>query len=259
MDDLKDLKFIQKGIREDKPWWVVETPHYLLMFDEVSRKIMEPAKFARQAESRLREVARLLGLKKDEHTKRYFPGPSIPYFIHDPAVCKWGSGHHAGLDVPAGKNQAFFRHEEAHKILERAGAGPPPLFNEGFAMYAQSPKSNQNHRVALSALEQDALPSLPQIVDYKSFWKKWKSLGRNPSRMYEQAGSFVAFLFGRFGYRRFIAFSKKASYTDSKAKVGRVFREIYGMSLGEAEARWKSHLLKKRRQLRLRSSPTKRS
>ncbi|KPJ59950.1 MAG: hypothetical protein AMS15_06610 [Planctomycetes bacterium DG_23] len=259
MSDLKDLKFVQEGIREGRPWWVVETPHYLLMFDEASRKIMAPRKFARQAERRIREIARLLGLKKDKQTKRYFDGPSIPYFIHDPAVCKWGSGHPGGLDVPASMGQAGLRHEEAHKTLERAGGAPPPLFNEGFASYAASPKSNQNHRVVLSALESATLPSLPQIADYKSFWKKWKALGRNRSRMYEQAGSFVAFLFGRFGRRRFIAFSKNVSYTDSNAKVVRVFREVYGMSLGEAEAQWKSYLLRKRSQLRPRSRRKKRS
>ena len=236
-------KFVQKGIRQGKAWWLVETPHYLLMFDKVSRKIVEPKKFARQAERRLIQVAALLRLKRNAKTNRYPLAHLIPYFVHDPAVSKWGSVGQGAIDVPAHKAQAFYKHEEAHAILHRAVGCPPPLFNEGFAMYAaQSPRSNRNHRLALAALEDKALPSISRITDFNSFflreWKKYKAT------MYLQAGSFVQFLFDRFGYRRFLALCRRLSFTDRTARVQKIFREIYGKSLSDAEKMWKRYLLR---------------
>ena len=246
---MADPKFVQEGIRQGKAWWVLETPHYLLMFDKVSRRIVEPAKFARQAERRLAQIARLLRLKRNRSTNRYPLETSIPYFLHDPAICKWGSVERGAIDVPAGKKQAFYRHEEAHAILHRAAGVPPPLFNEGFAMYAaRSAGSNQNHKRAVTALEQNALPSLHQIADFESFFlKQWKIY---KSTLYLQAGSFVQFVFESFGYHRFTTLCRSLACTASTATVQRIFRKIYGRTLSEAETMWKSYLLRNRKQFR---------
>ena len=236
-------KFVQKGIRQGKAWWVIETPHYLIMFDKISKRIVTPAKFGRQAEWRLDQVARLLRLKKNSKTHRYPLGTLIPYFVHDPAVCKWGSVNQGAIDVPGGKEPAFYRHEETHVILHRAVGCPPPLFNEGFAMYAAlSRRSTQNHKLALAALERNALAPLSQIADFESFFlRKWQTY---KGIMYLQAGSFVQFLFDRFGYRRFLALCRGLSFTDRTPKVQKMFCEIYGKSLSEAEKMWKRYLLR---------------
>ena len=241
-------RFVQEGIREGKPWWVVETAHYILMFDKVSRKIFEPAKFARQAERRLGRIAGLLRLSKSKDTNRYPLEPSIPYFVHDPAVCKWGSVNHRGIDVPAGRKDTFYRHEETHVILSRAIGTPPPLFNEGFAMYAKSPRSMDNHKKALAAVERNALPTIGRIADFESFFlKEWKT---HKDIMYPQAGSFVQFIFERLGYRKFVTLCRALCCEDPARRVHRIFREIYGNSLSEAEAMWKSYLLHNRKRFR---------
>ncbi len=244
----RDLRFIQEGIREKKPWWVVETRHYILMFDEVSKNVVKPSRFAMQVETRLVAIARLLGMKRDKTTKRCPLGPLIPYFIHDPAACKIGSVDERGIDVPAGRAAVFLRHEESHAILSRAFGGPPPLFFEGFAMYAQAPRSNDNHRAVLSAWNGDGLPLPHEIADWKSFWKRYKVYRQ---LMYQEAGSFVAFLLKRFGHRKFEAFCRSSSYGDTKAKVTESFRNVYRVSMREAERSWRSCLLKTWNHLRL--------
>jgi len=238
----------QEGIREGKPWWVQETPHYVILFDNAARKLLDPEKFANQAETRLRQIARVLGVRKNKTTKRYPLGDKIIYFVHDGAVCTHGNVDIGGIDVPATGRACFYRHEESHVALSRVAGPLPPLFNEGFASFVQQPRSTRNHRIALAALKEDALPSLVHIADPEGFWKAWRTYS---AFMYNQAGSFVEYLFQKFGRKAFVSLGREFSRDGRKGTVLQAFRKAYGTPLRDAELQWQKYLLRRQRQLPL--------
>lgn len=238
------LKMTDPSIRKDKPWWVVETAHYLLMFDDVARKMVSPPDFARRAERRLTTIASLLGLRKDKTTRRYPFLRRIPYFVHDPDTCKYGNVDVGGIDVPASSPHRSYQHEEAHAVLGEVAGSVPTLFNEGFASFAQSPRNERNHRAALAALDHNEVTDVTDILEFESFWNTYKLRGYS---IYQQAGSFVAHLIGRFGSKKFIELCKSCSQEDRRSRVLRTFRLAYNLSLTDAEAEWKSFLENNRR------------
>jgi len=241
---MSELQFTQEGIREGKAWWVQETPHYVILFDEAARELLQPQKFATQAETRLRQIAGVLGLNKDNAARRYPIGEKIIYFVHDRATCTHGNVDVGGIDVPATGRAWFYRHEESHAVLIRVVGALPPLFNEGFATFVEQPGSTRHHRITLAALRQNVLPSLLKIVDAEGFWRHW---GTYSPFMYSQAGSFVEYLFKRFGRGKFISLGMKFS----RSPVLQGFRQAYGMSLAHAEVAWHGYLLRRRRALPL--------
>lgn len=245
-----DLRFTQEGIREGKPWWVTETPHYVILFDQAARKHLNQSAFARQAEKRVQEIASLLHVRRERRTNRYPIGDKVPYFVHDRAVCTHGNVDVGGIDVPCSGRSWFYRHEESHAILNRLVGSVPSFFNEGFATYASSPRSSRSHRIALAALRAAVLPPLSAIAHSAGFWEHWRIC---KPFMYDQAGSFVKYLFDRFGARRFTALAGELSFDEKQKAVSEAFEHSYPVGLGEAERNWRSYLLGGRSRLRLSS------
>lgn len=239
-------------IRRNKAWWVLETPHYLLMFDDVAREMVTPERFGAQAERRLATIASLLHLARDKKTRRYPLGRRVCYFVHDPAVCKYGNVDIGGIDVPAGKPWTFYQHEETHAVLAALVDSVPSLFNEGFATFAQSPTSRQNDRIALAGIDHGALANLISIIEFRSFWKTWNIRG---GFMYQQAGSFIAYLIRRHGADKFLRLCRSCSQEDSQELILDAFRAVYGKDLPAVEKLWKAFLFRERGSLRLISSP----
>lgn len=237
-------------MREDRPWWVHESPHYLFMFDEVACKMCSMPRFAGQAERRLNVISSIVGLKK--HVRRYPLGRRIPYFVHDPQRCRYGNVDVGGIDVPAGGDTTFYQHEEAHAVLGVLVDSVPSLFNEGFAKFAESPSSEQNHRIALAGLKHGELASLASIVEFRPFWDNWKVRG---GFVYPQAGSFVGYLLGCFGSKRFLEFCISCSQDDPRRRILRSFRRAFGVTLPDVERRWKSFLITNDGRFWLRSGP----
>ena len=242
------LRFTQEGIREGRPWWAQETPHYVILFDNATRELLDPEKFANQAETRLGQIARILGVRKNTTTKRYPLGDKIVYFVHDRAVCTHGNVDIGGIDVPATGRAWFYRHEESHVVLSRVVGPLPPLFNEGYATFVEQLRSTRNHRIALAALKEDALPSLEQIADSEGFWKAWRT---HSAFMYNQAGSFVEYLFQKFGRRAFVSLRGEFPRDGRKGTVLQAFRKVYATPLRDAELQWHRYLLRRQRQLPL--------
>ena len=245
---MADQRFTQEGIREGKSWWVRETPHYVILFDEVARELLAPERFAVQAETRLRQIAAVLGLRKHRTTKRYPTGDRIAYFVHDRSVCTHGNVSTGGIDVPATGRAWFYRHEEAHAVLNRVIPGFPPLFNEGFATFVEQPGSTRNHRIALAASKADALPALTSLASPKEFWTQYNTFGY---LLYGQAGSFVEYLFRRHGKRMFFRLGNKLAPGTSGKTVLRAFGEAYGHGLDCAEEQWRAYLYRRQQHLPL--------
>jgi hypothetical protein len=242
-------RFTQTGIREGKAWRVRETPHYVILFDDAARGRLDSDKFAKEAETRLGQIMRVLGVKRNKTTKRYPLGDKIIYFVHDRSDCSHGNVDIGGIDVPDTGRSWFYRHEESHVVLHRVVGPLPPLFNEGFATFVEQPRSTRNHRIALAALKEDALPSLVDIADSQGFFEEaWPTYGM---LMYNQAGSFVEYLFDRFGKHAFVSFGRDLPGDGRKPSLLETFHNTYGTSLGDAEAQWRRCLFRRQKDLPL--------
>jgi len=245
------LTFAPKGIkdiRSGKNWYVVQTPHYIILFDAVARKLQNPERFGAAAERRLKVIAALLGLKRERSTRRYPIRSVIPYFMHDPSKLSYGNVEFQGIDVNAGESDRLFQHEEAHAILGQVAGCPPSLFNEGFATFASDPSSVVNDRCSLTGIRNEVVPSLVQIASFEDFWRHWKTY---KPFMYRISASFVSYLFSTRGPCPFLEFVRCTSQAAPKEVLLRSFRAAYGCSLHVAERRWKAYLNDKSRSLRM--------
>lgn len=228
-----------KDIRSGKNWYAVQTPHYLIMFDEVARKLQSPERFGEAAERRLKVIAALLGLKRERSTRRYPIRSIIPYFMHDPARLGYGNVEFQGVDINAGESDRLFQHEEAHAILGQVAGCPPSLFYEGFATFAEDSLSVVNDRCSLTGIRNEVVPSLVQIACFEDFWRHWRTY---KPFMYRISASFVRYLFSVHGPRPFLKFVRYTSQDATKEVVLRSFRAAYGHSLSFAERKWKALL-----------------
>lgn len=236
---MADLPKGIEDLRSNKSWYAVQTPHYLIMFDEVARKLQDPVRFGNAAERRLQAVAGLLDLKRDRSTKRYRLHSMIPYFLHDPAKLNYGNVEFQGIDVNANATDSLFRHEEAHAILKEVAGGPPSLFNEGFAKFAEDPLSLIDERCSLTGIRNKVVPLLVHIASSEGFWEHWRTY---KPFMYRISASFVRHLFSTHGPRPFLKFARCTPYAASAGVVLSSFRAAYGCSLRAAEDRWKAYL-----------------
>jgi hypothetical protein len=242
----------EAAIRRGVSWQTFETAHYLFLFDDVARGLCPPAAFGERAERRLGVIAGLIGLARDGRTGRFAFRGRIPYFVHDPRRCRYGNVDFGGVDVPAGRADTFYQHEEAHAVLGQAVGSVPSLFNEGFASYAQSPRSGQNHRIALAGLRHGELAALAGILEFRAFWDNWRLRG---GFVYPQAGSFVAHLMESFGHGPFLDFCARVSQHDGRRRILRAFSGVFGLPLAAAEKQWTRFLLDGSARFALRARP----
>jgi hypothetical protein len=247
------VQMTRTDVRDGKLWLAVQTRDYIILFDKVTQRTVTPQRFGAAAERRLHEIAPLLDLRKDPSSGRYPFRSMVPYFVHDPAVQSYGSVDFQGIDVPAGKEPGFYRHEESHAALAATVGGVPSLFNEGFACFAAAPKDRQDDRCCLAGLQEDVLPPLPAVCATADFWRLWPVY--RPF-LYRIGGSLVRWLYRRFSHEPFVRLARAEVAQADRRCVLRAFHAAYGISLHEAEAAWRQDLLAGARRLAM--SPRRR-
>jgi len=244
------MDFFLGDIRSNKPWWLVETDHYLIFFDEAAKSAFKQDLFARQAEKRLCDLAALMGIEKGRESGTYFDGGRVCYFVHDRAHCGWGSLENGMLNVMAGARTWFYRHEESHVFSSCVFGSMPPLLEEGFASFVESTRTSRNHRVSLYAVNNDCCPPIRDMIDAESFWSVYPIYARFA---YNLAGSFIECLFDRLGKRKFVLLARSCSPRHSKRKLLKIFKDIVGENIVTLESGWKDFLFRNEKRLRLRS------
>lgn len=241
------MEFGPGDIRTGNRWHAVETRHYVVMFDDVAKRLIDPKRFAAGTERRLKAIAKLLGLKKDGPDGRYAVRGAIPYFVHDPKVLSYGNVEFRGIDVPAtGYDETFYQHEEAHAVLSWSVGVPPSFFNEGFASFASHPKCDTDHRCSLVGLRHKFIPPLREIAWSDGFWRHYKTY---KPFMYRVASSFVAWTFAECGNDPFLRFAAHCGESATRREALTEFRKAYGLALGTAERAWKAWLLSRGEEL----------
>lgn len=229
-------------MRLGRPWYAYETVHYVLMFDDTARRMMNPLRFSRDAEFRLRRIAKLIGLKRPKrgHVRRIRAlGPPIPYFVHDPARCRWGGFDERGIDLGAGLRKSIYRCEEAKAIAARAFGPMTPFFLQGFGMFARNPDSRGNDLKTAEAIAMGAVPPLFYLVAKLSLWAKWED---GHWYLLELAGSFVKHLYFKHGQEKLVRFFSTFKPNIRKIELRAAFEEVYGCNLFEMEHEWRARL-----------------
>lgn len=135
-------------------------------------------------------------------------------------------------------------HELVHVIANALGS-PPPILNEGLAVYASEllgadalrllgfPDTPVHRAVCKILSSPDYIP-LADLLALDNIGDDADSAARE----YAQAGSFVQYLVERHGWERFRqAYSGLSVRDDYEENVRRV-HQVYGVALGELESAW---------------------
>lgn len=130
--------------------------------------------------------------------------------------------------------QETIPHELTHLFSIHWNIFAPALLNEGLATWMQGGYAGVPIDVAVRQHLRNRTPRLSTLLNDRFFYS-----ARYRGACYVLAGSFTGFLIRRFGWERFRAFYKR----ENRFLLGRKFRREFGMTLREAEVRWRSELL----------------
>jgi hypothetical protein len=221
----------------DARWDVYETQHFLLH--------VRPGSFANQNVDRFGvvledqytvSVARLEGvLERKLFGFLYNPGEGglaggdnregVAYPLTD--------AFKVGVAPPLESNFAVMAHEANHVIAEQILGRPGTSFvNEGLASALLSERYHQFGPTFAHAwvASRSDLPALSQLVDDEA----WSGFDHDIA--YNSSASFVAYLLDVHGPARF-----RRLWRASSGAFASQFGEVYGLTLAEAEVRWKAY------------------
>jgi hypothetical protein len=126
------------------------------------------------------------------------------------------------------------RHELTHLFTGRRSWQAPPLLSEGMSVWLQATYGGWPVDVGARAWVEDGRVSLAWTMNLRSFHKEpWRR------GCYLMSGSFVGFLIRHHGW---VKVRKLYRWCDGSF-FGAKFRYCFGVSLQEAESRWREGLL----------------
>jgi hypothetical protein len=139
----------------------------------------------------------------------------------------------------------FDPHEALHVYTALIGR-PSDFFNEGIAValsfdplagrFTSLWNSAPIDEIARGLLRGGAMPALASMTETTAF----RRLSEQTS--YPAAGSFVSFMLGVRGMAATQTFFRTSSRQDAQATIESRFSDAFGLSLSEAEVRWRSSL-----------------
>jgi hypothetical protein len=126
-----------------------------------------------------------------------------------------------------------FRHELCHQFAFHLNVLAPPLLSEGLPTWFQhSQDSKPLHSHALSVLRTRGW-HLSSLLSRRFFFAR-----ANSHPCYVLAGSFSSFLIQQFGWHSYLRFFRAAG----PIRFRSMFRQHFGMTLEDAERRWRDYL-----------------
>jgi len=125
------------------------------------------------------------------------------------------------------------RHEMTHWLWGALYSEAPALLNEGVAVVAETLSAPDKTEADLfqNLRPIDDVPSLEQLAGNGAFFGAGTGY-------YRMAGTFVYFLSQRGGWERVAEVFRRTDYDDPA--FGSKFAQVYGFSLREADAEWRS-------------------
>jgi hypothetical protein len=135
-------------------------------------------------------------------------------------------------------------HETVHLYSALIGR-PSDFFNEGIAVAMSvdplagrlEPTYSGGQSVHdWARSEGTRLPAIPSIVTTSDFRAVSEIVG------YQTAGSFVAFLISDFGVDRLVLYFGEGRREDSRSRIEASFQSVFGLTLEQAEDRWRLFL-----------------
>jgi hypothetical protein len=123
-------------------------------------------------------------------------------------------------------------HELVHLFSDRWNRRAPALLHEGLSTWMQPSCYSLSLDEAVAPDLRNREISLSKLVQNNTFHSE-------PPSRYVVAGSFTGFLIRRFGWERYRTFYRSAF----QSGFARRFQKFFGLSLAEAEARWRNEVL----------------
>lgn len=128
-------------------------------------------------------------------------------------------------------------HEDTH-LLSLPWEYPIGFLREGLAEYLVGHDwYEKNHDIrAKTGVKKKMFPNLKTLMDNKGW------INTDDSKaifFYCLAGSFVKFLIDEFGKNKFKKLYKNAFYKNNASKNIKIFKDVYKISIDEAEKKWK--------------------
>jgi hypothetical protein len=117
------------------------------------------------------------------------------------------------------------RHELAHLFASRWNMYPPPLLEEGLAVWLQRAEQQRTDTAEVVGLVRRFGTDPSPLLDRRYFFAEHRL-----HDCYALAGAFTGFLISRFGWDRYQRFYRKADRWTLRS----VFKRHYGMSLEDA-------------------------
>lgn len=165
------------------------------------------------------------------------------------------TGHGAGNGFAEPESRRFHtiwpmdQHEYVHVLFNGQVGTMPPLFSEGVAVahhgasfqgsFEGDPlwSGRSAHDIARSSLRSGELPPLTGLAH----WDDWNDYDSRST--YPWAGSFVRHLIDTEGVEKLKELARRAGGGgDSRERTLENFRSVYGMTLDEADALWRTWL-----------------
>jgi hypothetical protein len=127
----------------------------------------------------------------------------------------------------------FVRHELSHLFADRWSKTPPPLLQEGLAVWLQDTHYGKQIDDAARAVLDRREVELDVLTDRSRFFS-----AEYMSDCYTLAGSFTAFLVHRFGWEAYRRLYRQCDGRRFRAK----FRKCFGTTLEDAHWEWRLEL-----------------
>ncbi|MHC4778694.1 MAG: hypothetical protein ACYTFG_08990, partial [Planctomycetota bacterium] len=139
-------------------------------------------------------------------------------------------------------NDPVVAHELVHSIVHRVlGPHGGPWLHEGFAEYVESAYSRKDIVKLFSMhLKNGSYTPLSQFIGIKTLaFVETKRDSSKPSRLYQQAGAFFAFLNEGPFKDKYEELTRTLTKNDSEPEDRKkILEKIYGMELDELEKKW---------------------
>jgi tetratricopeptide (TPR) repeat protein len=232
------------------PFRVHESEHFIFYLFPGSEAASDIGRIAEQREKILSRLCRELSVS--------LRGKVVFFLYPDAELARKMTGHRGDgwtygntiVEVYGARRKIDPHHELVHLVAARIGS-PPVLFSEGFATAREKDFDNAGRYAAdvvdwcRGFLGEGALLPLSELMEVRSLGE---DLTR-PRVAYPEAACFVRYLSDRYGWERFRRAYAELVGSENPEERGRNairFREIFGVSLEEAEAGWKEELARSR-------------
>lgn len=227
-----------------KKWLKKETSHYVFCYlsdTDVERDI---EKISQRQEKAFEKIIRTLNIAKPKEKVRYYIYPNQEIKEELTGVSGYAQSIYHDFTVHVVYNKEIDQlgeHEDTHLLSLPLGLAIG-FFQEGLAEYMAGNRMWQGRDQIFwlkEALDKNIISNIESMMTQQAWID---SPDEDAPYYYILAKSFVSFLIDNFGMKKFKEFYSRLDRLHTKDENIKIFEEVYGISVGEAEKNWKNNI-----------------